>query len=131
VQPPFAAHLVLEAFHRIGDVGLAARNPGLLQCAVEQTTGGADERLAGDVLLVARLLADQHHRGMPRTFARHRMGGDLVDRAALAGVLGRAQSGKRTHHRRIRVFEQSRLLHHKLSAATTPWRVARFAGFGI
>ena len=60
VQPALAAHLVLEVLDRIGDEDFLARDAGIRQRLVEDAPGGPDERLAGQVLLVARLLADQH-----------------------------------------------------------------------
>src|SRR5437016_2478629 len=53
VQAAFAARLELEVLHRIGDEGLVARNAGIGQCLIEQAPGRPDERLAGEVLLIA------------------------------------------------------------------------------
>src|ERR1700722_6050310 len=60
VQAALAAHLVLEVLDRIADEGFLARDSRLAQRPVENLPGGADERLAGEIFLVARLLADEH-----------------------------------------------------------------------
>jgi hypothetical protein len=91
VQPTLAAHFVLEMLHRIGDEHLLAINASLGQSAIQDTTGGSDERQAGQIFLVARLFADQHHRSPPRPLPRHRLRGVPVKRAPPAFVLGGAQ----------------------------------------
>ena len=63
VQPALAAHLVLEMLDRIGDEGVFPGDAGVMQGLVENAAGRTDERLAGNVLFVARLLADQHEGG--------------------------------------------------------------------
>ncbi len=85
VQPDLAAGDELEVLHRIGDVDLAAVDAGLLQRPVEHLAGRADEGMAGEVLLVAGLLADQHQRRMVRAFAEHGLRGILPQRAGAAG----------------------------------------------
>ena len=55
---------------------------GLREGAVEQLAGRADERAAGEILLVARLLADEHDARVERAFAEHGLGGVLVEMAA-------------------------------------------------
>src|SRR5262245_34397934 len=55
----------------------------------------ADEWFAGDVLLVARLLADQHETGMRRPLAWHHLGGIPVQRAAGALRFGGAELAQR------------------------------------
>jgi hypothetical protein len=51
---------VLEVLNRIADEGFVARDSRLTQRPVENLPGGADERLAGEIFLVARLFADEH-----------------------------------------------------------------------
>src|SRR5262249_46958541 len=48
-------------------------------------------RLAGEIFLVARLLADEHEGGPVRAFPRHRLGGVAVKRAACTIFLGLGQ----------------------------------------
>src|SRR3954468_22122128 len=76
-------------FYRIGDIDPVAVDAGLFQGAVEHLAGGSYKRLAGEVLLVAGLLADQHDLGMLRAFTEHRLGGVLikVTGTAVAGLL--------------------------------------------
>jgi len=59
------------------------------------TSAVADEGMAGDVLAVSGLLADQHDRRPPGAFAHHRLGGTLVQIAGPALVDGGAQAGQR------------------------------------
>ena len=82
VQAPFAAHLMLEMFDRVGDEHFLARNTRLCQCLVKDTPRWTDERLAGKVFLVAGLLANQHQMRMAAAFAGHRLGCILIQRAA-------------------------------------------------
>jgi hypothetical protein len=69
VQAPLAAHFMLEMLDGIGDECLLPRDAGVLQRLIKNAAGGPDERLAGQVFLVARLLADQHEGGLLRAFA--------------------------------------------------------------
>jgi len=57
VQPALAAVDEFEALDRIGDETGLARQAGFLEAAVEQLPGGADERPAGKIFFVPRLLA--------------------------------------------------------------------------
>ena len=63
---------------------MSAVDAGFFQRAVEHLPGGTDERLAGEVFLVARLLADQHDPRGRRAFAEHGLGRVLVERAGAA-----------------------------------------------
>ena len=81
-----AAHDEFEMLDRVGDVGRAPVDPGLFERRVEQLTGGADERASGEILLVARLLADEEDAGVERAFAEHRLGGAFVEVAAGAAL---------------------------------------------
>ena len=96
MQPPLAAHLVLEMFHRVGDKGLAARNPGLSEGLIEDAPGGSDERLAGNIFLVAWLLTDQHEPGANAPFAGNDLRGLLVKGTTRAAGLGVLQCTKRS-----------------------------------
>jgi len=98
VQPAFASHLVLKMFHRIGDEGVLAGNSGISQCLIENPTRWTDERPAGEIFLVARLLAHKHERSVGRTLARHGLSRIAVERAPLAcrlrfGKLAKAFDG--------------------------------------
>ena len=63
VDAALAARLSLEVFDGVRNVGGLAIDGRVGQCAVEEFSGGADERLAGAVFLVTRLLADEHDAG--------------------------------------------------------------------
>ena len=60
VQAQLATRLVLEVLYRIREVCGGPVDAGSLQSTVEQRTGRTNERPAGQIFLVSRLLADQH-----------------------------------------------------------------------
>jgi hypothetical protein len=82
---------MLEVLHGVGDKQIPAIDPGVSQRTIQHAAGRADERQAGPILMVAGLLADQHHRGASRSLAGHRLGGVLVKRTAPAPVFRGAQ----------------------------------------
>src|SRR6059058_3746512 len=59
VDASLAARLPLEVLDDVGDVDLAPVDASVLERLVEELSGRPDERLALQVLLVARLLADE------------------------------------------------------------------------
>jgi hypothetical protein len=95
MQAPFAAHLMFEMLDCIGDEGVLAGDAGIFERGVENAAGRPDERLAGEIFLVARLLADQHEIGFGRTFPRHGLSGVAIKRTSVALALGRGESGQR------------------------------------
>src|SRR5262249_16322003 len=119
VQPPLAAHFVLEVLHRVGDENLGPRNPRIRQRPVENAPGGADEGLAGEVFLVAGLLADQHDVGGFAPLARYCLRRILVERAAPAFVLGFGKLKKRVDRRR-KLKVELRPLSHRLLLTAAP-----------
>src|SRR5260370_30215174 len=96
VQPTLAPHLMLEMLHRVSDENLRTWNSCLRQRPVENAPGRADERLAGNIFLVAGLLADEHDVGGPAPLAPHRLRGVLVERTARAFILRLAKLRQRT-----------------------------------
>ena len=60
MKAPLAAKRVLEVLHRVGDIGPVARHAGFRQGLVEHLARRPDEGMARQVLLVARLFADEH-----------------------------------------------------------------------
>jgi hypothetical protein len=86
VDPPLAGSVLGEAevFDRIRPVHLVAGQPGLLDGLHEQPAGRPDERRTLPVLLVARLLADQHDPGRRRPGREHGLGGRFPQLAAAA-----------------------------------------------
>ena len=69
----------------IGEVGDALVEPCLAHRLAQELTGRADERLAREVFLIARLLADQHDRRVGGAGAEHGLSGVPPQRAAAAG----------------------------------------------
>ena len=84
MDAPLAARLELEVLHRIGDVDRAAVHARLLHRPVHDLSGGADERTANHVFLVARLLAHENDPRTRRPFPEHGLGRSLIKVAALA-----------------------------------------------
>ena len=79
VNAALAARLPLEMFHHVGEVHQLPLDSRLLERPVEQTAGRADEWMACDVFLVARLLADHHDLGMPGALTENRLRGARVE----------------------------------------------------
>ncbi len=102
-----AAPLELEMLHRVGDVDARAVDPGLRDGAVEHLAGGADERPSREILLVARLLADEHQRGVDRSFAEHCLRRMLVQVAARAAR--RLVTQRLPRHRAVAPYPVPRL----------------------
>lgn len=73
VDAAHAAPLEPEVLDRVRDVRLLTRDSGLLEGTVKQLARWPDERLAGKVLLVARLLADEHESRLSRSGREHRL----------------------------------------------------------
>src|SRR5690606_36102107 len=84
VQPALATRGKLEVLDRVGDVGPPAVDADPLQRLLEDAPGRSDKGSAGKVLLVARLLADEHRVGPLRPLPEHRLRGERVERAASA-----------------------------------------------
>ena len=91
MDPALALRLPLEVLDDVRDVCGRAVDPGLLHRLVEQPTCRADERLALLVLLVARLLPDEHDLGLRRPLAEHRLRPGLPERTGLAAGRGLAE----------------------------------------
>lgn len=96
---PRGSHL--KCFHRVGHVRAPPIDPGRLQRGVQQPPGRADERRAGNILLVAGLLADHHERGARLAGAEHRLRPSLPQRAPAAAARRLAQGGQRKLGRQV------------------------------
>src|SRR5437667_3237642 len=82
--------------HRVGDVDIVlAIDADLIEHAVEISPGGPDERMAGQILLIAGLLADEHHEGVARAFAENGLRRVAVQVAAVAVGSGGAKLRER------------------------------------
>ena len=79
MQPPFAARRELEVLDGIGDIAAPTVETGLFQAAIEQLAGGTDERPAGQILPIARLLAYKDDLGFHRTFAEDDLRGIPIE----------------------------------------------------
>ena len=73
---------------------------GLVEDLVEHLAGRPDERLAGNILLVAGLLADEDDLRILRPFAEHGLRGVAPERAA-AAALGRPRAVRRWNWRSL------------------------------
>jgi hypothetical protein len=92
------ATLPLEVLNRIGDVDLGSLDPGRRQRAVEDDARRADKGVTLAVLLIARLLADEHERRMRRPLAKHGLGcprPEVAVPAVEGGRPHRRQAGSR------------------------------------
>ena len=79
-----AALFIFEMLDRVGDIGAGAIDAGGGERAIEQLPGGADERAAGQILLIAGLFADEHQPRIGRPLAEHGLRGGGMERAARA-----------------------------------------------
>ena len=87
MDAPLAARGEFEMLDRVGDIDARAVDPRLAQRPVEHLPGRTYERLAGEILLIAGLLADEHDLGVDRPLAEHRPRRAFVE--AAAGALRR------------------------------------------
>jgi hypothetical protein len=81
VDAPLAARRPLEVLDRIRHPAAVPRDVGVGESAIEQPPGRADERTAGSILVVARLLPDEHDRRVGGAVAPHGLGGVAIERA--------------------------------------------------
>jgi len=70
MNPAFAARLPLKMFYRIRDIDLRPIDSGFLEGAVHDFARWPNEWFAGHIFVIARLLANQHHRCALGTFAK-------------------------------------------------------------
>src|SRR5262249_42246431 len=78
------ARLPLEVLHDVRDVGVRPIDAGLVERLVEEPTGRTDERPPGEVLVVARLFADEHHPSAPAAFTGNSLSAALPEGAGAA-----------------------------------------------
>ena len=72
----------LEVFERIRHITAPPVDPGLLQRAIQQLPRRTDKRVCGDILLVARLFADEDDVRSFRPLAENKVGRVAVEVAA-------------------------------------------------
>ena len=75
MNPAFAPRLPFEVLHHVRHVGGITIDAGLFESFVEQPTRRSDKRLAREILVIARLFAHQHDRGVPLALAKNRLSG--------------------------------------------------------
>jgi len=71
VEATLSCGTPLEVLHRIGDVDRVAVDASGRERIVEHSTGRPDERLAGDILVIARLFADENDLRRPTALAEY------------------------------------------------------------
>jgi hypothetical protein len=71
VQPALAARLKFEMLDRVGHVDSPPIDAGILERLIQELARRADERTAGKILPVPRLLADQHDLPVRRPLPEH------------------------------------------------------------
>jgi hypothetical protein len=74
--------------HDVRDEDALAVDACLVESPVEQLTGRAHERLAGEILAIARLLADEHDAGRDPALTEDGLGGPLPEIARPAARRG-------------------------------------------
>ena len=89
MNPPFSAGRPFEVFHRVRDINLRPIDASFLERAVHDFPSRANERFARYIFVIARLLANQHHRRAFRPFAKDSLGSAFVQmtRSAMSGRL--------------------------------------------
>src|SRR5690242_3626799 len=95
VHPAFAAGLPLEMLDRVGDVDSAAIDAGLHHRLIEHASRRTDKGASCFVLLVSRLLADDHDHAVGAAFAENglrRMGPERAG-ATVCGFLTQMLDG--------------------------------------
>jgi len=78
MNPAFPARLPLKMLYRVCDINLGPIDSGFFQSSIHDFPSGSHERLASDILVISRLLPDQHHRCAFRAFAEHGLRRTLV-----------------------------------------------------
>jgi hypothetical protein len=84
VEAALAACLPLEVLDRVREIHVAPLDLRVGERLVEDASGRSDERVAGEVLAVAGLLAHQHHAGRRRAFPEHGLRRPTVEIAGFA-----------------------------------------------
>src|SRR5207249_3683129 len=79
VEPALARRPPLEVLYDVRHESLLTVDPGFCERPVEDLAGRTDKRVTGEVLLVARLLTDQHHSRVGRSLAEDSLGRPLPE----------------------------------------------------
>jgi hypothetical protein len=103
LDAPLAARLPAEVLRHVRDVRLRAVDSGLGERPLQELSRRADERPTGEILVVARLLADEHQGRVRLAVPADRLGGPLPEvtrPALLRRPAQRRQGGGRAWRRR-------------------------------
>src|ERR1051326_2721641 len=84
VDASLSARLPFEMLHDVRDVDARSIDARFVERLVEQCARRTDERTSGEILFVARLLADEHHRRRLLSFTEHGLRSGFPKIAALA-----------------------------------------------
>jgi len=84
VNASFSARLKLEMLDHVGHIDLRSIDSRRDERLVEKTAGRTDEWLSLQIFLIARLLADKHHRRSLFSFAENRLRSGSPQIAGLA-----------------------------------------------
>src|SRR4051794_2917812 len=84
----FAARLPFEMLHGVSHVDVAAIDARFFERAIEQLAGGPDERLSGEIFLVAGLLAEEQQLRAFRSFAEDGLRSTFVEMTSGARLGG-------------------------------------------
>jgi hypothetical protein len=80
----FAARLPFEMFNDVCEVRFGAIESRLRQRFIKDAARGSDERLSGQIFIVARLFPDQHDLRTRRPFAEDSLRAPKIQIASLA-----------------------------------------------
>src|SRR5260370_38398320 len=84
MNPAFSAGLPFEVLHSVRDVNLRPIDSSVRERAIHNFASRTYEWFARDIFVIARLLANQHHRYALGTFAKNRLGRSLVQMTSSA-----------------------------------------------
>src|SRR5581483_2328278 len=125
VDPALPARLPLEVLDGVRDVGLRPVDARLLERPVEQLAGRPDERLAREILLVSRLLADEQHLGVSGALAEDGLRRVPVEVAPAAALHRLAEGGEGLPRREERGRGHGRAIPGAADTIPLHWRLGR------
>ena len=82
--------------HGVGEIDLAAGQPGVNEGLIEEVAGRADKGRTLLILVITGLFANQHYWRFSRAGAEDRLGGGQIEIAALTTGGGGAKTRDRT-----------------------------------
>jgi hypothetical protein len=128
MNPALAAGLPPEVLDRVGEVDVVALDATIGERLIQHMPGGANERMALLVLLVAGLLADEEERRVQAALAEHDLRRAFIQRAPRArpGIRGQPPRVRRPPRRRPRTTCRAALCasHDAVLPGTPPFHPA-------